>query len=209
VIAEWSDEALVERAQAGDLNAFETLVSRYERRIWALAKQMLQHDQDAEDVVQDTFLTALEHLHALRHGERFGAWLKQIAVRLAYRVLAKRKRMPTESLDALLSEDPDEEETMLPRPQLVADWRDSPEALLQRKETMRLIEEALQQLPEKYRVVFWLRDVEQLSTRETAEALGISEANVKVRLLRARLMLREYLTRLFGADAEQILTHND
>jgi DNA-directed RNA polymerase specialized sigma24 family protein len=63
--------------------------------------------------------------------------------------------------------------------------------------------------PEKYRVVFWLRDVEQLSTRETAEALGISEANVKVRLLRARLMLREYLTRLFGADAEQILTHND
>jgi RNA polymerase sigma-70 factor (ECF subfamily) len=200
---------LVERAQAGDLNAFETLVSRYERRIWALAKQMLQHDQDAEDVVQDTFLTALEHLHALRHGERFGAWLKQIATRLAYRVLAKRKRMPTESLDALLSEDPDEEETMLPRPQLVADWRDSPEALLQRKETMRLIEEALQQLPEKYRVVFWLRDVEQLSTRETAEALGISEANVKVRLLRARLMLREYLTRLFGADAEQILTHND
>jgi RNA polymerase sigma-70 factor (ECF subfamily) len=200
---------LVERAQAGDLNAFETLVSRYERRIWALAKQMLQHDQDAEDVVQDTFLTALEHLHALRHGERFGAWLKQIAVRLAYRVLAKRKRMPTESLDALLSEDPDEEETTLPRPQLVADWRDSPEALLQRKETMRLIEEALQQLPEKYRVVFWLRDVEQLSTRETAEALGISEANVKVRLLRARLMLREYLTRLFGADAEQILTHND
>jgi RNA polymerase sigma-70 factor (ECF subfamily) len=200
---------LVERAQAGDLNAFETLVSRYERRIWALAKQMLQHDQDAEDVVQDTFLTALEHLHALRHGERFGAWLKQIAVRLAYRVLAKRKRMPTESLDALLSEDPDEEETMLPRPQLVADWRDSPEALLQRKETMRLIEEALQQLPEKYRVVFWLRDVEQLSTRETAEALGISEANVKVRLLRARLMLREYLTRLFGADAEQILTQND
>jgi RNA polymerase sigma-70 factor (ECF subfamily) len=209
VIAEWSDEALVERAQAGDLNAFETLVSRYERRIWALAKQMLQHDQDAEDVVQDTFLTALEHLHALRHGERFGAWLKQIATRLAYRVLAKRKRMPTESLDALLSEDPDEEETTLPHPQLVADWRDSPEALLQRKETMRLIEEALQQLPEKYRVVFWLRDVEQLSTRETAEALGISEANVKVRLLRARLMLREYLTRLFGADAEQILTHND
>jgi RNA polymerase sigma-70 factor (ECF subfamily) len=200
---------LVERAQAGDLNAFETLVSRYERRIWALAKQMLQHDQDAEDVVQDTFLTALEHLHALRHGERFGAWLKQIATRLAYRVLAKRKRMPTEPLDALLSEDPDEEETTLPRPQLVADWRDSPEALLQRKETMRLIEEALQQLPEKYRIVFWLRDVEQLSTRETAEALGISEANVKVRLLRARLMLREYLTRLFGADAEQILTHND
>lgn len=199
----------MQRAQAGDLNAFETLISRYERRIWALAKQVLQHDQDAEDVVQDTFLTALEHLHTLREGERFGAWLKQIAVRLAYRVLAKRKRMPTESLDALLSEDPDEDETALPRPQLVADWRDSPEVLLQRKETMRLIKEALQQLPEKYRVVFWLRDVEQLSTRETAEVLGISEANVKVRLLRARLMLREYLTRLFGADAEQILTHND
>jgi RNA polymerase sigma-70 factor (ECF subfamily) len=209
VVAELSDGELVQRAQAGDLNAFETLVSRYERRIWALAKQLLQHDQDAEDVVQDTFLTALEHLHALREGERFGAWLKQIALRLAYRVLAKRKRMPTESLDALLSEDPDEEETTLPRPQLVADWRDSPEALLQRKETMRLIEEALQKLPEKYRLVFWLRDVEQLSTRETAEALGISEANVKVRLLRARLMLREYLTRLFGADAEQILTHTD
>ncbi|MEN3002414.1 MAG: sigma-70 family RNA polymerase sigma factor [Armatimonadota bacterium] len=199
-----SDGELVELAKAGDLSAFETLVTRYENRIWSLAKQLVQHDEDAADVVQDAFLTALEHLHELRDGERFGAWLKQIAARLAYRVLEKRRRMPIQSLETLLGEGTEEDDP-IPHPELVADWRDSPETLLQRSETMRIIEQVLSELPEKYRAVFWLRDVEQLSTRETAEALGISEANVKVRLLRARLMLREKLTRIFGADAPQLL----
>jgi len=202
---EQSDAELVERARAGDLSAFEALVSRHENRVWTLAKQIVRHDEDAADVVQDAFLTALEHLQELRDGERFGAWLKQIATRLAYRVLEKRRRMPTQSLEALLNEGAEEDEEHIPHPELIADWRDSPEALLQRKETMRIIEQALSELPEKYRAVFWLRDVEQLSTRETAEALGISEANVKVRLLRARLMLREKLTQIFGADASQQL----
>lgn len=208
-IAWLSDGELVQRAKEGDLNAFETLVNRHERRIWTLAKQLVQHDEDAADITQDAFLTALEHLHELRDGDRFGAWLKQIAVRLAYRVLERRKRMPTHSLEAMLGESTEEDEESFPHPELIADWRDSPEALLQRKETMRIIEQALRELPAKYRTVFWLRDVEQLSTRETAEALGISEANVKVRLLRARLMLREKLTSIFGADAKQLLTTED
>jgi len=195
-----SDADLVERARAGDFQAFETLVNRYERVIWTLAKRILQQDQDAEDVVQETFLTALKHLEQLREGERFSAWLKQIAARHAYHLLRKRNAHPTLSLEMLQDPEGEEEQEPLLPPQLVSDWRDDPHHLLQQKETMQIIEQALNELPEKYRTVFWLRDVEQLSTRETAELLGISEANVKVRLLRARLMLREKLTQQFGIE---------
>jgi RNA polymerase sigma-70 factor (ECF subfamily) len=95
----------------------------------------------------------------------------------------------------------------IPHPEFIADWRENPEELLMRAETRQLIEQALNELPEKYRLVFLLRDVEGLSVKETAEALGISEANVKVRLLRARLQLREKLTRYFGDEAKRLMPH--
>ncbi|GBD00195.1 ECF RNA polymerase sigma factor SigW [bacterium HR17] len=202
-----TDGELVRQAKAGDLSAFEELVNRYERRIWTLAKRIVRHDQDAEDVTQDTFLTALEHLDELREEERFGAWLVQIATRHAFRVLERRKRLPTQSLDELTKEANDEDEETVPHPEFIADWRENPETLLLRAETRQLIEQALSELPEKYRSVFLLRDVEGLSVKETAEALGISEANVKVRLLRARLQLREKLTRWFGDEAKRVMPH--
>jgi RNA polymerase sigma-70 factor (ECF subfamily) len=203
-----SDAALVRRAKAGDLAAFEELVNRYERRIWTLAKRMVQHREDAEDVTQETFLTALEHLDELRDEERFGAWLVQIATRHAFRVLEQRQRAPTISLETMTSEMADEDEgEPIPHPEFIADWRENPEELLMRAETRQLIEQALNELPEKYRLVFLLRDVEGLSVKETAEALGISEANVKVRLLRARLQLREKLTRYFGDEAKRLMPH--
>ena len=203
-----SDAELVRRAKAGDLSAFEELVNRYERRIWTLAKRMVRHQEDAEDVTQETFLTALEHLDELRDEERFGAWLVQIATRHAFRVLEQRKRLPTQSLDELTDETDGDEEGIIPHPEFIADWRENPETLLMRAETRQLIEQALNELPEKYRAVFLLRDVEGLSVKETAQALGISEANVKVRLLRARLQLREKLTRYFGDEAKRLMPHH-
>ncbi|MFA0767888.1 MAG: hypothetical protein OXFUSZZB_001216 [Candidatus Fervidibacter sp.] len=203
-----SDAELVRRAKAGDLAAFEELVNRYERRIWTLAKRMVQHREDAEDVTQETFLTALEHLDELRDEERFGAWLVQIATRHAFRVLEQRQRAPTISLETMTSEMADEDDgEPIPHPEFIADWRENPEELLMRAETRQLIEQALNELPEKYRLVFLLRDVEGLSVKETAEALGISEANVKVRLLRARLQLREKLMRYFGDEAKRLMPH--
>jgi len=203
-----SDAELVRQAKAGDLSAFEELVNRYERRIWTLAKRMVRHQEDAEDVTQETFLTALEHLDELRDEERFGAWLVQIATRHAIRVLERHNRLPTQSLDELTEEADGDEEGTIPHPEFIADWRENPEELLMRAETRQLIEQALNELPEKYRLVFLLRDVEGLSVKEMAEVLGISEANVKVRLLRARLQLREKLTRYFGDEAKRLMLHH-
>jgi RNA polymerase sigma-70 factor (ECF subfamily) len=203
-----SDAELVRRAKVGDLAAFEELVNRYERRIWTLAKRMVQHREDAEDVTQETFLTALEHLDELRDEERFGAWLVQIATRHAFRVLEQRQRASLVSLETMTNEMADEDDGKpISHPEFIADWRENPEELLMRAETRQLIEQALNELPEKYRLVFLLRDVEGLSVKETAEALGISEANVKVRLLRARLQLREKLTRYFGDEAKRLMPH--
>lgn len=203
-----SDAELVRRAKRGDLSAFEELVNRYERRIWTLAKRMVRQQEDAEDVTQETFLTALEHLDELRDEERFGAWLVQIATRHALRVLEQRRRTPTVSLETLTDEASSNEDDgeLIPHPEFIADWRENPEELLMRAETRQLIEQALSELPEKYRLVFLLRDVEGLSVKETAEALGISENNVKVRLLRARLQLREKLTPYF-AKAKRLIPH--
>jgi RNA polymerase sigma-70 factor (ECF subfamily) len=105
------------------LSAFERLVVRYERHIWTLAKRLVHHDQDAEDVTQNSFLTALEHLGELRDGDRFKAWLVQIATRHALRVLERRKRVPRESLDELIQEAPDEGGEAIPHPEVIADWR--------------------------------------------------------------------------------------
>lgn len=199
------DEALVKRAQAGELAAFETLVTRHEQAVFRLALRLLRQEHDAEDVTQTTFLSALEHLHGFRGEASFATWLHRIATHAALKVIRKRKGLETVSLEA--ATEPTEGYDSVPHPEYIADWRESPEALLHRRETGRLIEEALAGLDEKHRVVFILRDVEGLSIQETAQALGLSEANVKVRLLRARLQLREQLTRLFGDEARRFEPH--
>jgi RNA polymerase sigma-70 factor (ECF subfamily) len=197
-----TDAELVRRAKAGELPAFEELVSRYERRVYSLAWRMLRNPHDAEEVTQQAFISALEHLADFREQSSFYTWLMRIASHAALKVIRKRKGLPTDSLDA--ATDPARNgENRIPHPEYIADWRDSPETLVGRNETRQLIEEALAQLDEKHRLVFLLRDVEGLSIRETAEATGLSEANVKVRLLRARLALRERLTRAFGDETRR------
>jgi len=196
------DSSLVNRAKHGDLQAFEALLSRYEDRIYFLACRILRHEQDAEDVTQETFVSALENLNGFRGDSAFATWLVRIATNAALKVIRKRRRLDTVPFEQVTDSTNDAEP--IPHPEYIADWRQSPEELVQNSETRRLLDEALQALDEKHRLVFVLRDVEGLSIKETADALELSEANTKVRLLRARLQLRELLTRSFGNPATRI-----
>jgi len=199
------DRELVARAQAGELDAFEALLSRHEQRVYSLALRMLRHEQDAEDITQQTFLSASEHLADFRGESSFLTWLLRIATHAALKVIRKRRGLPTVSLEA--STESQERFEDVPHPEYIADWRNSPEQLAERNEVQRLLDEALSKLDEKHRFVFLLRDVEGLSIKETAEALGLSEANTKVRLLRARLQLREQLTRTLGDERTRLEPH--
>ncbi len=203
MISEIGDADLVARAQGGQLDAFEALTNRYEQRVYSLALRMLRHEQDAEDVTQQTFLSALEGLSGFRGDASFATWLLRIATYAALKVIRKRKGLDTVSLEE--ATEPTEDYDTIPHPEYIADWRQSPEELVHQNETRRLLEEALATLDEKHRLVFLLRDVEGLSVKETAEALGLSEANTKVRLLRARLQLREALTRTLGDPARRVV----
>jgi RNA polymerase sigma-70 factor (ECF subfamily) len=200
-----SDNELVRRSQAGELEAFEALVARHEQRVYSLAMRLLHHEHDAEDVTQQTFLSAMENLKGFRAESTFSTWLLRIATHAALKIIRKRNGLPTVSLEA--ATEPSDTLDTIPHPEFIADWRQSPTELVERNETQRLLDEALKSLDEKHRLVFLLRDVEGLSIKETAEALGLSEANTKVRLLRARLQLREHLTRTLGDPATRIARH--
>lgn len=203
IASEISDLALVARAKAGELDAFEALTNRYEQRVYSLALRMLRQEQDAEDVTQQTFLSALEYLGGFRGDASFATWLLRIATHAALKVIRKRKGLDTVSLEAA-TEEADGYDT-IPHPEYIADWRQSPDELVRKHEIQRLLDDALTKLDEKHRLVFLLRDVEGLSVKETAEALGLSEANTKVRLLRARLQLREQLTQTLGDPGRRVV----
>jgi RNA polymerase sigma-70 factor, ECF subfamily len=196
------DLELVTRAQGGDLQAFEALTNRYEQRVFSLARQILRHEQDAEDVTQQTFLSGLQNLAGFRRESSFATWLFRIATHAALKVIRKRKGLPTVSLEE--ATEPSDGAETVPHPEYIADWRQSPAELVHNHEIRALLEGALGQLDEKHRLVFVLRDVQGLSVRETAEALELTEANVKVRLLRARLRLRELLTRALGDPTRRV-----
>jgi RNA polymerase sigma-70 factor (ECF subfamily) len=164
---------------------------------------MLRQEQDAEDVTQQTFLSALESLSGFRGEASFSTWLLRIATHAALKVIRKRKGLDTVSLEEATEGTNDSD--AVPHPEYIADWRQSPEELVHRNEIRHLLDDALAQLDEKHRLVFLLRDVEGLSVRETADALGLTEANTKVRLLRARLQLREQLTRTFGDPERRLM----
>jgi len=203
MIAETSDGELVQRAQAGDLEAFEVLTTRHEQRVYSLAMRMLRQEQDAEDVTQQTFLSVVENLAGFRGEASFSTWLLRIATHAALKIIRKRKGLDVISLEE--ATEPADHSDTIPHPEFIADWRQSPEQMVHTREIQRLLDEALARLDEKHRMVFLLRDVEGLSIKETAESLGLSEANTKVRLLRARLQLREQLTQTLGDPATQLV----
>jgi RNA polymerase sigma-70 factor (ECF subfamily) len=190
------DVALVERAKAGDTAAFEQLVRQYERQIFRVAQHITQNREDAEDITQDAFLKAYEKLDQFQGNSKFSTWLVRIAVNESLMRLRKRKTSKTVSMD----EDVQTDEGSIPRD--FAEWRPNPEQQYNQAELADILRKTIQGLPPGFRSVFTLRDVENLSTEETAEALGLSVPAVKSRLLRARLQLRERLSRYFRKKQE-------
>jgi RNA polymerase sigma-70 factor, ECF subfamily len=185
------DVALVARARGGDVSAYDTLVRKYERQIFRIAQHITQNREDAEDVMQDAFLKAYEKLDQFQGNAKFYTWLVRIAVNESLMRLRKRRSGKMVSID----EDLETDEGTVPRD--LADWAPDPEQNYGTAELADILRRTIQGLPRGFRVVFALRDIEGLSTEETAEALGLSVPAVKSRLLRARLQLRERLSRYF------------
>jgi len=187
-----SDETLlVDAARAGDVSAFEKLVRRYDRNVFRIAQHITQNREDAEDVVQDAFLKAYQNLGQFQGQSKFYTWLVRITVNEALMRLRRRRPERMVSID----EDVKTEEDSMPRE--IADWSPNPEQLYNQSELKEILGKTIQGLPPSFRTVFVLRDVEGLSTEETADALDLSVPAVKSRLLRARLQLRERLNKYF------------
>lgn len=193
------ESVLVEQARGGDLAAFGELVRRYERRVYRTARHIVQNDEDAEDVLQEAMLKAFEHLDSFQGNSKFYTWLVRIAVNESLMKLRKRKSDRTVSLDESIETDEE------PIVREIAVWEDNPEQRYSQAELREILNKAIDSLKPIFRTVFILRDVEELSTEETADALGLSIAAVKSRLLRARLQLRERLTRTFKRKGDQTL----
>ena len=187
-----TEQELVERARQGDCRAFASLVRRHEGRLYRLALGILHHAEDAEDAVQVTLVSSLEHVADFR-GDwvAFGGWLNRIAANTALQMLARRRDLSLEGLGGSV----DESFAQRRRPQIPRTL--DPHEIAERRELQRLLDEAVADLPDALRLVFVLRELAGLSTRETAERLGAPEGTVKVRLLRARLALRDRLGPVF------------
>lgn len=185
---EISLEALI----AGDRTEFARMVDSYSTPIYRLSTRMLGNPQDAEDVLQNTFLNALTHLAAFEGRSSLSTWLYRIATNEALMLLRKKK--PELNLEDAETEENAEDL----KPTQFIDWSALPEEELLSGEGKKVLEEAIQSLPEPMRIVFLLRDIEGLSIKETADALHLTETNVKTRLLRARMLLREQLSTYYG-----------
>jgi len=183
-----NEATLIERVCQGDKEAFYTLVRPYEKAVYTAAISILNNPADAEEAAQEAVLKAFSNLARFRGEAKFSTWLIQITINEARVRLRKDRRHLYESVDDPRS---DEEGDYFPRD--FADWREVPSEALQREELRQALNRAIAALAPKYREVLVLRDVQHLSTQETAEALGISAGNVKVRLLRARLLVRDAL----------------
>ena len=180
--------ALMERVCSGEKHLFYELIQPYERSVYIAAHSVLQNEADAEEVAQEAFLKAFSHLSTFRKESKFSTWLIQIAINEARMKRRKDRKGLYESID---QQNTDDEGDYFPRD--FADWREIPSETLQRKELRQALQKALASLDEKYREVFVMRDIQNVSIAETALALGITEASVKTRLLRARLQMRDAL----------------
>lgn len=192
------EDEIIALARRGDAAAFSQLMSRYEGKIFRLAQHITQNREDAEDVLQEAFLKAYEHLDQFQGNSKFYTWVVRIAVNQALMKLRKRKNDRTVSID----EGIDTGEDVIVRE--IAAWDPDPEQQYSREELSEILDSAVESLAPAYRTVLVLRDIDELSTEETAEALDLTVPAVKSRLLRARLQLREKLTRYFkrkGDDA--------
>jgi RNA polymerase sigma-70 factor (ECF subfamily) len=187
-MAEQRDEpTMIASVLGGETHLFHELIRPYERSVYMMALSFLKNEAEAEDAAQEAFLKAYRNLSSFRGESKFGTWIISITLNEARSRLRRMKTMPMDSLD----EPPDEEGHISPA--LLRDWREIPSESLERHEMRQVLQDAIEGLPVIYREIFLLRDVEELSIAEAAEALQITVASVKVRLHRARMMLQKTL----------------
>jgi len=191
-----NDLDLVHATQNGDVSAFEQLVKRYDRKLLRIAQHVTHNLEDAQDVVQEAFLKAFQHLDQFRGESKFSTWLIRITINQSFMKLRKQGTVREVSLDR----DFEADEDMLPME--VVDWAPNPEQLYGSSELRDILVKALRELRSSLRPVFVLRDIEGLSIEQTAEVLNLSRATVKARLWRARLQLRERLNGYFSMSAK-------
>ncbi len=191
------DEVSVSALQAGDRDEFAKLVDRFSPQVYRLALKILGNPQDAEDVLQNTFMKALQAIGNFEGRASLSTWLYRIAVNEALMLLRRQKPVVPVAMDY------DDDEAEIPHPTQFTDWCCLPEEELLSTEAKGFLEKAVQRLPEKLRVVFVLRDIQGLSIRETSQALELTETAVKTRLLRARLALREQLSEYYGKRLDE------
>src|SRR5256885_2304430 len=189
-----TDEEVVERVKAGQTPLYEIIMRRYNQRLYRVARAILRDDSEAEDVMQDAYVRAYQHLAQFAGRSRFATWLTRIAIHEA--LARSQRRRLTEQFDASARS----EGTVDGEAEVVANAL-NPEEQLSVSELGRALEDAILSIPEQYRLVLMMRDVEQLNTQETAAALDLTEENVKVRLHRARAMVRKNLFAEAGAEA--------
>ena len=186
------DEEVVERVRAGETALYEILMRRYNQRLYRVARAILRNDAEAEDVMQDAYVRAYQHLNQFAGKAAFSTWLTRIAVNEALGRLKSRNRFDQLDIDEKY------EETLMGPQENAPD----PEVKASAGELRELLEAALLELPEQYRTVVMLRDVEEMTTSETAAALDLTEENVKVRLHRGRLMVRNWLMERVGTNCK-------
>ena len=191
------DLDLVHASKNGDVAAFEQLVKRYDRRLFRIAQHVTHNREDAEDAVQDAFLKAFQHLGEFREDSKFSTWLIRITLNQSLMKVRKQRRAIRE---VSLEEDFQAGEDM--HPMEVIDWAPDPEQLYRTAELRDILIKALRELRPILRAVFVLRDIEGLSTAQTAEVLNLSQVAVKARLWRGRLQLRERLNKYFRKEPE-------
>lgn len=182
-----NEQEMIAAILAGDVNLFHDLIRPYEHRVYAMAFSLLRNDADAEDVAQEAILKSFRNLASFRGESKFGTWLISIVLNEARSLIRHKTSARMDSLD----EDPDADGIVSPA--LLRDWREIPSEVLERQEVKLLIQEAITSLPDKYREIFLLRDVEELSTADVSKLLQLSIPAAKVRLHRARLMLQKHL----------------
>jgi RNA polymerase sigma-70 factor (ECF subfamily) len=196
-VASPEDAELLARARGGDGEAFGELVTRHRNMIWRLLLRMLHSEEEAAEIMQDAFLQAFEKLPEFRGDAAFSSWLYRIAANAALMRLRRKRRSPeVESTENLLEQKFDDSGHWAGNPPV--DWSEQADARLMDKELGKAIEEAVANLPDEYRVVFLMKDVDGLSNEEIADALGLSVPAAKSRLHRARLALRDKLSEFFG-----------
>jgi RNA polymerase sigma-70 factor (ECF subfamily) len=190
-----NEKELVKRAQAGDFDAFAELIDAQKDRIYGLARKLAGNEQDAEDIVQETFLKAIDKIEQFRLESSFGTWLYSIALNEARALYGRHKQVDLRPIEEYVPAGHQAEGDGKSAFKLF-DWRD-PHAELESSELRRLIDEAVQELPYMYREAFLLRYVEELSVKEVARLINETEAATKSRILRARLALRDHLSKVF------------